>query len=418
MTAQGKSIDSARSASHGLQAECDVPNRLLESAERLFALAKAGAPRRRVELYARATIRVRARREASDVTILDTGRDEGLAVRTQDEHGRVRFAAASGIEPAAMRVALAGATGDPGIRIALPWQTGGRGVQSDHAASGPSPGSEDLERWLRECAPAGRPAWVESGRTVETLVADGGLLATRTRDRVWAVAMVDRAGEERPRIVAGRTLDRLDPAGLAPSPYPGMSPIDVRDVPRHLPWIAEPADAAILVQDLVTALCGPEAGASVPVGRGFSVTEDPHTILGLAGGSFDDAGFPTRVNLLTDQGFTIPVARGPGSYRRDSFRDPPHVGFGTLVVPDGTDELPEDAIRIEGLRVSRLAPDRWNLEFGGVYIAHGSPARSLVPTGVTIRPVELVRRIRGAVGTARTCSNGVVTPILILDPLV
>jgi len=245
MTAQGKSIHWARSASDGLRAECNASNRLLETAERLFASAKAGAPRHRVELYVRATIRVRVRREVPDVTILDTGRDEGLAVRTQDEHGRVRFAAASGTEPASVRVALGGATTGPGIGIALPWQTGAWAIQADRSASGSPPGSEDLERWLREFAPAGSPAWVESGRTVETLVADGGLLAIRTRDRVWAVATVDWAGEERARIVAGRTLDHLDPAGLAPFRHPGASPIEVRDAPRHLPWIAEPAERAM-----------------------------------------------------------------------------------------------------------------------------------------------------------------------------
>jgi hypothetical protein len=334
-------------------------------------------------------------------------------VRTQDKQGRVRFAAASGIEPTTVRAVLAAATASPGVPIERPWLTGEPCFLNDVLA-GSSPPVEELERWLQATIPAGSPAWVEAGHTVETIVADG-LRAIRARARFWAVAIVARAGEERPRMVAGRTLDDLDPLALAPTPDLGRGPIAVRDMGSRLPWIAEPAEASILVKSLATTLCGPEASASVPVGRGFCLTEDPLSPLGLTGGAFDDAGFPTRVNLLTVGGFTAPPPFGPGHYRRDSFRDPPQPQLGTIVVAEGTDELPQDYLRIEGLRIGFLAADRWVLELGGTWVEHGHPVRPLAATSMTIRPENLVQRFRGAVGPARACPNGVATPTLILE---
>ena len=415
MAAQGRSIDCTGSTSLALGVGFEAPGRLLESSERLFAIAKAASRGLRLELYSRATIRVRARREAgSRAPILESGRDEGLAVRTQDRHGRVRFAAVSGIEPAAVSAALAAATGSPGVAIEQPWVTGVPDILTD-VVSGSSPRAEELARWLRAAVPAGCPAWVEAGHTVETIVADGGLRAIRARDRLWAVAIVSRAGEERPRMVAGRALSELDPAALAPSAVLETPPIAVRDIRSRLPWIVEPAEASILVKSLATALCGPEGSESVPVGRGFCLEENPQSPLGLAGGAFDDAGFPTRVNLLTIGGFTARSPLGPGHYRRDSFRDPPQPGFGTLVIADGTDERPEDCILLEGLRVSHLAADRWTLELAGTWIEQGRPVRPLAATSMTTDPVDLVQRFRGAVGPARACPNGIATPTLILE---
>lgn len=168
----------------------------------------------------------------------------------------------------------------------------------------------------------------------------------------------------------------------------------------------------MLILALATALRDSGQTEPIPVGTGFCVAEDPHDPRGLAGGTFDDAGFPTRYKVLADGHFASVAPRGAGDLRRDSFRDPPRPAFGTLVVADGEETLPDQGIVVDGLRIHRTAPDHWVLEIDGILVGDGPRFEK----GYTaIHPLSWVRRIRGAVGEARACPNGVVAPTLLID---
>jgi hypothetical protein len=384
-----------------------------EHLEELLALARSECPQRRVELYSRVALRIRVGRQSPGApAIVERGRDEGLAVRSQDGAGRVRFAAASGIGVASLTVALADAAQSPGDVIDNPWWTEPREILRDHGPRRPLPGPSELGSWLDGAGESVCPAWVEHGRTLETLVADGGLRASRTRDRVWAVGLSRPDGEERPRMLAGRSLDEL-PASFGTRPaLRELDPVELPDAVRKLPHVFEPPEAGMLVLALVGAMRAAGGHESIPVGHGFAVVEDPRHPLRLAGGSFDDAGFPTRYRVLADGQFATVTPRWAGDLRRDSFRDPPQPAFGTLVVADGQETLPDRGVRVDGLRIHRIERHRWMLEIDGVLVGNG---RRLARSYAAVRPLEWVQRISGAVGKARSCPNGVLSPSLIVD---
>jgi hypothetical protein len=348
--------------------------------------------------------------------VVERGHDVGLAVRAVDSSGRVGFAAASGLDPQAVELALSEATVSPGPAIDPPWSTGGEGISRDHDDATALPEAEELEAWLG--VPSGPAAWVECGRTVEALVAEGGLRATRHRNRAWGMRLLPFATgdaiEERPRVVAARRLELL-PGDLltVPSP-PDAAPLEFHEAAGSLPVLLAPPAASVLVRSLVQALCGTARQERIPVGPALAVTESPGHPEGLSGGRFDDAGFPTRDKVLMDGSLASAFNLGPGHYLRASYRDPPRPTFGTLGLADGTLDVPPECVRIEHLRIHALDADRWLLEVGGTVDKEGRPVRPVRIAFVRTRPSELALRVHGAVGRARPCPNGVITPALLL----
>jgi hypothetical protein len=393
------------------------PDSLLERVDELWRFTRGAKVARRVEIYARTAIRLRVRTEGTGPAVVEQGQDEGLAVRVVDPSGRIGFAAASGIDPQAVGWALSEAAGSPGPAIDPPWSTGGEGVLRDHDDATPPPEAEELEAWL--AAHSGPAAWVECGRTVEALVADGGLRATRRRNRAWAMRLLPFAAgdriEERPRVVAARRLEALSGDLLTVRLPPDVAPLPLHEAAGSLPVVVSPPAASVLVRALVQGLCGSARPGRVPVGSALAVTENPGHPEGLSGGRFDDAGFATRDEVLMDGRFASSADRGAGHYLRASYRDPPCPSFGTLELPDGGLDLPGECVRIEFLRIHTLDADRWLLEMGGAVEKDGSPVRPVRVEFVRIRPTELALRLQGAVGTARACPNGVITPALLLD---
>ena len=393
------------------------PDSLLERLEMLWRSTRGAKAARRVELYARTAIRLRVRAEGRGPAVVERGQDEGLAVRVVDSSGRIGFAAASGIDPQAVGCALSEAAGSPGPAIDRPWSTGRKAVSRDHDDPMALPEAEELEAWL-----AGRPgpaAWVECGRTVEALVAEGGLRATRQRNRAWGMRLLSFATgdaiEERPRVGAARCLEKLPGDLLTVRIPPAAPPLELHDAPGRLPVVISPPAASVLVRALVQALCGAARSGRVPVGPALAVTEDPRHPEGLSGGRFDDAGFETRKKVLMDGKFASAAGTGAGHYLRASYRDPPGPSFGTLVLADGGPEMTAEAVRIEHLRIHPLDADHWLMEVGGAVEEDGRPVRPVRLAFVRTRPTELALRLRGAVGKARPCANGVITPALLLD---
>ncbi|MBZ5638934.1 MAG: hypothetical protein LAO51_09295 [Acidobacteriia bacterium] len=292
------------------------------------------------------------------------------------------------------------------------------------------PGLTELATWLNEAVALGEKsmggtgqvlgaAWVEAGLTVETLVAEGGLLAARSRGRVWALAMVRNNGRtslpERPKVLAARSLKEMATDGWAISKdrdalraASGRAP-DVGD-------LAITGDAAaLLVASLVNRLHGSGAMAGQTVGRAWRVRDDPWDPAGLAGGRFDDAGFPTSLLVLADGSSVVGRLGLRGHLRRPSFRDLPTPMFTTLRVEGMNDPMPGGGFRAAGLRIHRLEADRWILDLEGSWIHRGRPAGGLERLQLGVRPQDLVARCTGSTGQAVGHANGVVTPTLVFE---
>jgi hypothetical protein len=399
------------------------PDRLLELLERLRRGAGGPGGANRVELYARSSHRIRARAEGTGPSVVEQGEDEGMAVRVVDGSGRIGFGAASGIDSQALEAALSRATGSPGPAIDRPWLTGTDGVSTDLDAPIPMPEAGELNAWLAasgsRTGSQGTVGWVECGRTVEALVADGGLRAVRQRNRAWGMQLVSLATgdaiEERPRLVAARRLEDLPVDLLRIEIPPAGPPLDLREAGRRLPVVMGPPVASILLRALVGALCAPSSQREAPVGPAFAVTEDPRHPESLAGGRFDDAGFATRKTVLVNGKVASAADRGAGHYLRESYRDPPRAVFGTLVVADGGSEMPSEALRIEHLRIRALGNEPWLMEVCGALEKEGQPVRPLRIAFARVRPAEVALRLRETIGASRPCANGVITPTLLLD---
>jgi hypothetical protein len=277
------------------------------------------------------------------------------------------------------------------------------------------PGPDELGAWLASCP--GPVAWVECGRIVEALVADGGLRATRRRHRAWGMRLASftfgDAIEERPRVAAARRLADLPIDSLSDRVSPVAAPLDFRGAARDLPVVLPPPAAATLVRALVHALRAPGRSGRAPLGPGLRVSEDPLHPEALTGGRFDDAGFPTRKRLLFQENSRSERGRGP--YVRASYRDPPRPTFGTLVVEDGKPEAPEEVLGVEHLRIHPVDAGHWLVELGSVVERGGRPVRPVTLAFARVRPAELALRVLDRLGEARPCANGVITPALLLD---
>ena len=411
------------------------PEVLLERVVKLFQLSRRRVGRSRVELYHRAALRRRVRAgEADGHLVIESGRDEGLAVRLVDAQGRIGFASVSDMGEEAIDWALTEARRCPlaDVDRREPWAAGQGEVKEDLELPVELPPPETLARWLRRAvarmeidpSSGGRFAtgrsWVEYGCTVESIVADGGLRACRARTRAWAMThQRTREGEteeERPRLLAARRLEDLLEQDWGPvEPLPDGPPLSLDEVAK-LPFVLDPLAASVLVKALVRALFTYGHG-TVQVGAGLDVSDVPGHPLGLAGGGFDDAGFPARRKRLADGRRVLHRIEGRGHLRRPSFRDPPRPHTTTLVVRDGREALPPRAVRISDLRPHPLGPGKWILEIRGALLEKGVAVRPLPVSFVQVSPAELAGRCSGAVGRGRLCPNNTLTPSLLIEGL-
>ncbi len=395
----------------------------LIEASSLLDRARSLARGASVELYQRTSNRVRVSIEPPETRPRSfASRDEGLAIRLDQGAKGFSFAASSG----------GGAALDRGMDVALRvvpqsipagealWNTGASEPMLDRERGAALPTTTELREWLEEAVALAReqarrlgaavgPAWVEAGITTETLVADGGLVARRTRRRTWALALIRGASAEmsveRPSALAGRALGSLPVRHWAAKIEHGVPRREsaARTVPGHL--VLKGDAAAALVAWLSVALHGMGMPTGAAVGRAWRLVDDPLWVGGPSGGRFDDAGFVTRPTVLADGERVVGVLGRRGSLRRPSYRDIPVPMFATLVIGGGKDPLPPKAFLAHDLRVLRLSPVHWVLDLWG------REGRLRLP----VRPSDLVSRCVGASGPPRLHPNGIVTPTLIFD---
>lgn len=370
-----------------------------------------------VELYARASRRVRVTVDAGGRLHVDRGTDEGLAVRAFDARRRtLGFAAASGLDAAeaarAARRAEADAVPFDGDR---PWSERA-GVRSDGVESFPDlPSRDDLAAWLTGalrrsgCDPAEDP-WVEASSTIETSWTREGSWA-RSRLRIWGVVVgpcvPSPEAEPVPRVVAARGL-----AALPADPWPLHGEVGKAGAIRSESVVFEGDALAALVPTLVRALADKGSAGDARVGSGWVVKDDPTHPDASVGGPWDDAGFPARPVRLADGRTDVGTIAGPGSFRRGSFRDLPEPAPTLLIVePPAVDPSPGD-VRIVAARIHALG-GMWLLEVDGV-----DPEGTAFP-GRFIRtdPFSLAARCVGGNGTAVLRAGVVLTPALRFEGL-
>jgi len=364
----------------------------------------------RLELFCRVTASARVSVSATGMErSVAVGIERGLAVRVWADASAPRFAAVSGSDEAAARRAVALAMRappcGPDSTAAPPGPSEGAPLLDEDPAYGP-PRVGDLEDWLD--AAAGRVRWIESASTVECVVSTGSVAAARSRSRVWSL--------NGPRSLAASRGLRLPLPLRSSSDSEESSFVEtgVLDAgARRLPWLVRPEPAALLVQALVRHFHRPGSRA-VEVGPAWRVADDPTDPRALFGGRFDDTGFPSGRVVLADGGRWLSGLAVRGHLRRASFRDPPVPMPSHLVVSDGDDPEPPDALVVTALRIHPLG-DRWFLELEGRVQwrgSHGGGFRGLV---VAARPDSLPRRCVGSVGPARLSHRGVVTPSLVFE---
>jgi hypothetical protein len=264
---------------------------------------------------------------------------------------------------------------------------------------------------------------VEVSATVESWVADGGLRASRTRTRGWALMRLrepwagDRASK--PLVVARRRWQELPP-GAWRSVLEDRRLADRREEPpptAAVPVLFNPECSAVLVLALVKALNAAGRDPGIEVGPAWRVSDDPGHPQALFGGSFDDAGFATRSTRLADGRRTVGQIEGRGHFRRPSFRDPPRSMPSQLVVQQADQVAPDRGVVATAVDLHPVEPHRWLLRIDGACLENGRLGAVLRPSFVSISPEDLVRRCVATVGPPRLSHLGVETPALLFHNL-
>jgi hypothetical protein len=389
-----------------------------------------------VEIFHRRGSRVRVQNGGPNtVATHHASEEEGIAVRLLDRvRGTSGFGASTGAGPGSFRWALDRARESAARAAAEPDPSGaGEGkpvldVGDDRSLPSHASLEADLDAVMEKVARTGRSglsimisgAWMETGLTEETLVTTSGIRASRVRLRTWAMVSIRwrSAGTwfERPRFLAKRGAG----VSSAVEPFPEVGDalefagMDL-EPPNSVPIVLSPGASAALVRTAARALHLSGASEGAPVGRGWRLMDRPDLEGGLFGGRFDDTGHPCPAVRLADGRSTTGSLAGPGHRWRASFRDPPAVLPTNLVVPEGTDPMPDRGICLSDLRIHPLEPDRWALEALGIVLEGGKPAEIGGRCVLTARPGDLVRRCVGSTGPAVASYLGVTTPALIFD---
>lgn len=396
------------------------PLRCLDHAIALHRFAMERSRGRPVELFHRLSLHSSAAREG-----LEAGEEEGVAVRVRDERGRaVGFAATTGGEKDAVAWAVERACR---LLASRAWTDEGEswarreGKLLADLDSGEVDPPESLDRWLTMAtAELGSPGdgRVDAALTVECVVNDSGVRAVRVRRRVAARLAWPGAGPDSPG--AWRTFLAADVAGLslglaAERGLPGSGRAG-RYGAEPVPLLLLPEPASVLIRSLVQALHLEHRSIGLRVGPAWKIAEDPLAPDSPFGATFDDVGFDTRAIELADGRAVRAILKGPGLFRRPSFRDPPSRLALNLRVKAEPEAAPERFAVVSGLRIHPT--DRgWLLE-----LTIHPPARSGdVPVGAKrfarIEPEQLVLMVGAVVGRPRPTAQGVFTPGLILERL-
>jgi hypothetical protein len=361
---------------------------LVSEARSLWERARLVTRSASVEIYVKHARRWGLRRGLHEHEVSETG----AACRWEVGGGRVAaHVAMSGTDRARLQHDLEGATSAP------------RGDGRSLAAGTDFPRERiDLETVTAQFEPEALREWMASaasvesfelGMTTEVLVGPSGWLAVRTRARSSALIAPGS------QLTARRGFEVADLTESMEESTAGTLGEDLR---------LAPSAASPLVMTLVQAVHSSPEWIGTETGKGWDVIDDPLAPQGLAGGAFDDAGFPTARRTLAEGGKIMGALDGPGSYWRRSFRDPPRSLPSTIVIGAGS---PSTASEHRGgyprCRVIPLGSNGWILELPGDVNRY---ART--------DPGELLRACNGVYGRPVATPDGPITPGLVFDGIV
>ena len=382
---------------------------LVDRARALWHKALIGETRARVELFAKVSLRSKVARDLEGGGAkLDHVHETGLAVRVMRAgYDYAGFASASGLSDEVVRWAL-----DTACSF---------GAQAPVSAPGPSD-VVAAERWdldaetelpVEDALRSGvvsRPSleWIEAGTTLEVLIGAEGWIAARRRHRVWALE-----GGLGARLIAQRGFtgwEHLLDGACGADSFGGHS--DSED----LGVLALTPDASSsVVEALVETFHGAGTVHSTRPGHGWDIADEPNRPEGLAGGSFDDAGFPTASRILAADGLWMGTLGGPGSFRRASFREPPTESATNLVMASGeTSSIPDGAAVARRCRVLRLSSELWVLELD---VKCGTGPSGWARRWVRVRPQDLLEACVSRLGGSKVTPNGPIVPVLLFEGL-
>ncbi len=382
---------------------------LVDRARALWREASRGETRARVELFAKVSLRSKvARNPGGNGLTLDHTHETGLAVRVMRAgHDRAGFAAASGLSSGVLRWAMDTAcsfdaqapASAPGPSDAIPAE------RWDLDAEAELPSEDALTSGV-----VSRPnlEWVEAGTTLEVLIGAEGWLAARRRHRLWALD-----GGAGARLVAQRGFTEwehlLDGACREDS-------IGALSSSGNLGVLGLTSDAAsAVVAALVGSFHGPGASPSTRSGPGWNVADEPNRPDGLAGGSFDDTGFPAVSRVLAADGLWMGKIGGPGTFRRGSFREPPTESASNLVMPTGkTTSIPHGAAVARRCRVLPMSSELWVLELD---VKVGMGRNGWERRWVRVRPQALLEACISCLGGPKVTPSGPIVPGLLFEGL-
>jgi hypothetical protein len=381
---------------------------IADRARSLWREARDHATTARVELFVKVAVRSRVTRDLNRIsTRFDQVLESGLAVRTfERRRDHAGFAAAAGLSADAVRwavdTACAFRTQAP---ASSPCATDGVAAERwDIDAAVTLPTEESLIEGLLMRP---RLEWIEAGTTVEVLIGNEGWLAVRRRHRLWALA-----GGPRSRLVAQRGIEGwerlLDGSSNDSVKSSGTSTnLEV--------LVLTPDAAAPVVAALVAAFHGRGASRVGALGRGWDIADEPVRNDGLAGGSFDDAGFATSRCQLAKDGVWVGRLEGPGTLRRASFRDPPTEAPSNLCMPFGPVETAqEDAAIVERCLVLRSSAELWVME---IDLPDPSQVAGMARRWIRVQPKSLLTSCVARLGRPMVTSLGPIVPGLRFEGL-
>jgi len=361
----------------------------------------------RIELFAKVSLRSKVSRALQGQSpVLDQTHETGLAVRVMRVgHEHAGFASASGLSAEVVRWAVDKAGSfDARVPASSPGPSDSiHEARWDLDAESPRPAEDELASLLITHP---NLEWIEAGTTLEVLIGAEGWFAARRRNRVWALD----AGA---RLLAQRGFGGwerlLDDAFCEDSIDPNSNPGSLGVL------VLAPDAASSVVAALVEHFHGPGAVHSRGSGRGWSVTDEPNRPDGVAGGSFDDAGFPAVTRVLAIDGVWMGEIGGPGTLRRASFREPPTESATNLVVPPGeTLSIPAGAAVARRCRVLRMSSELWVLE---LELNGRSGAGGCVHGWVRVRPQALLDACASRLGGWKVTPSGPIAPWLLFEGL-
>jgi len=382
---------------------------IVERARSLWRDARDRANALGVELFAKAAVRRRVARDLQPrIAASDSVYETGLAVRLfsagSDNAG---FAATSGLSSKVVRWAV-DAAGNNAARV-----TATAPAESDPVAPArwdldpatPHPSLESLTAAL-EAHP--ELEWIEAGTTVEVIIGAGGWFAARRRLRLWALV-----GGPDGRLVAQRGIDGwerlLDSTREAEPLIPSSKHAD-SNVLELSPEAAAPLVAALVAEFHIR-----EQSAVARFGRGWDVVDDPTLEEGLSGGTFDDVGFPAEKTILAENGIWVGRLGGPGTFRRNSYREPPVESACNLVMPAGAAaSTPAARWTACRCRVLRISANVWVL---GLESPATGRSAERERRWIRARPQAIVGACSARLGASRVTSEGPSVPSLIFDGL-